>query len=89
MQSRGFRLSNITEKGKEENVPGYEELAGGITLLVWVIASSVLLGGMSQSSAYDSMFFVMVGLLVILILTPFGAVLFAKGLGKILKKTRS
>lgn len=89
MQGREFRMSDINEAREKQEVPGYEQLAEGLTLLVWTIASSIIIGGLCQNGGYLALNYAMMGGLIILFLTPMGALLFASGLGRILKNTRT
>jgi hypothetical protein len=89
MESEGFRMSDINEVREKQDVPGYEQLAEGLTLLVWTIASSIIIGGLCQSGGYMALSYAMTGGVIIVFLTPIGALLFASGLGRILKNTRT
>jgi hypothetical protein len=89
MNHEGFRLSENVEKSDLPNVPDYMELAGGLTLLVWTLASAFVVGGCCANSNYDALFFAAIAAMIIVILAPFGAILFAAGIIKILKDTRS
>lgn len=82
-------MSEKSEINNQDNVNGYQELSGGLTLLVWTIAFSIILNGLVQSDSFNSFGYASIGGIIIIIFTPFGAILFATGFAKILKNTRS
>jgi hypothetical protein len=82
-------MSNINESKEGQEAPGYVLLAGGLTLLVWTIASSIIVGGLCQSSGDIGLGYAVTGAIIIVFLTPIGALLFASGLVKILRDTRT
>jgi hypothetical protein len=61
MESDGFRMSDINEAREKQDVPGYEQLAEGLTLLVWVMASSIIIGGLCQNGGYLATNYAMMG----------------------------
>jgi hypothetical protein len=90
VRSEGFYLSNITETSEKQEVPGYEQFALGLTRLIWVMASSIIVGGLCQSNSTAALSFLLPGLILFVVfVTPIGAVLFSSGLTGILKDTRS
>ncbi len=82
-------MSEKPEINNQINVPGYQELTGGLTLLVWTIAFSIILSGLCQSGSFDPIAFALLGGVIIGLSTPIGAILFVSGFSKILKNTRS
>jgi hypothetical protein len=54
-------MSDINEAREKQDVPGYEQLAEGLTLLVWVMASSIIIGGLCQNGGYLATNYAMMG----------------------------
>jgi hypothetical protein len=75
---------NATDKTSPE-ISGIEELAGGIMLLTYSLASALIMG--SYSNTYSPV--AVAAFAVLVLFTPFGAHLFATGFAKILKSARS